>query len=332
MSSEPLIAGVADTANSLVNFGLNQINSSRDFRRTKSLMALQNDYNIQNWQMNNEYNSPSNQIARLRSAGINPDLFYGGSGNLVASSIPSESLGSSPISHPATFGSGNFGASLLLDSQKKLLDAQTEKTLADANQTNQLTPWVTEEIKSRLSLNDSNAKVLNENVEKIRNETELLKWQNNIAKNESQISDALKDSRISEELKRLGASETQSDEIIKSFSKLYSAQIQLAIAQSYASYVQSDAARENASTNRYNAETSRASLQLDSIIRHGELNVKKLNYELEKELNRFGMDVTSVQNEWRTMLKDVPIIGDAVHGLLSIPGSFFGGVSHIMRR
>lgn len=326
MASESLIAGGLSLLSSAMDNAFNYAQSNRDYLRSKKLMALQNKYNVQNWQMNNEYNEPKNQIARLRSAGINPDLFYGGSGNIVASQMPSESLGSAPTSHPSTFGA-NFNPSvMLLDSQKKLLDAQTTKTLADANQTNQLTPWVTEEIKSRLNLNDSNAKLLNENVEKVRNESELLKWQSHIQKNESSILDAVKDSRISEELKRNGASEKQSETIMSQFSKMYAAQLQLAVAQAYASYVQSDAAKENAATNRYNAETSRAGLQLDALIKNSELNLKKQTFALDKELKQFGMNVTNLQNEWRTMLKEVPILGDAIHGLLSIPSGWFSAV------
>lgn len=322
MASAPIETGLMDMASGLMNFGLNQISSKQEYKRTQALMDKQNQMNIANWQMNNEYNSPKNQLARLRSAGINPDLFYGGSGNLVASDTPSTSMGSAPASHPSTFDFSNVMQSSLLDSQKKLLDAQTTKTLADANQTNQLTPWVTEQIKSTLALNDANAKVLNENVEKIRNETELLRWQGNVAKNESKISDALRDSRISEELKRNGASEKQSEEIIKNFSALYTAQIKLAIAQSYAAYVQSDAAKENAAANTANVRTNREALQLDSIIRNGELNVKKQQYKLDRELKHFGMNLQAKENEWRDLIKDVPVVGDAIHGLLSIPGTW----------
>lgn len=49
------------------------------------------DQNVQMWNMQNEYNSPSAQMARLRDAGLNPRLVYGqGSGNTAgnASTLP----------------------------------------------------------------------------------------------------------------------------------------------------------------------------------------------------------------------------------------------------
>lgn len=54
----------------------------------KSAIDKQNQYNIEMWNMQNEYNTPANQVARLRAAGLNPNLFYsqGNPGN--ASSAP----------------------------------------------------------------------------------------------------------------------------------------------------------------------------------------------------------------------------------------------------
>lgn len=59
-----------------------------------NLAKLQNTWNLQQWQRENAYNDPSAQIARMRAAGLNPDMMYGGgvSGNLSASS-PSMSSG-----------------------------------------------------------------------------------------------------------------------------------------------------------------------------------------------------------------------------------------------
>lgn len=47
-----------------------------------------NEAALQAWKMQNDYNTPANQIQRLRDAGLNPNLFYnmGNTGN--ASSVP----------------------------------------------------------------------------------------------------------------------------------------------------------------------------------------------------------------------------------------------------
>lgn len=50
----------------------------------KKAASQQNEYNMSAWQANNDYNSPVNSLARLREAGLNPNLYYGGSGASVA--------------------------------------------------------------------------------------------------------------------------------------------------------------------------------------------------------------------------------------------------------
>lgn len=39
-------------------------------------MDMQNQYNLQYWNMQNEYNHPAAQMARFREAGLNPNLIY----------------------------------------------------------------------------------------------------------------------------------------------------------------------------------------------------------------------------------------------------------------
>lgn len=46
------------------------------FQRNKELADYTNKLNIEQWQRENEYNLPKNQMARLRDAGINPALAY----------------------------------------------------------------------------------------------------------------------------------------------------------------------------------------------------------------------------------------------------------------
>lgn len=48
----------------------------------------QNATNIENWKMQNEYNSPSAQMQRLKEAGLNPNLVYDKGATTTASSLP----------------------------------------------------------------------------------------------------------------------------------------------------------------------------------------------------------------------------------------------------
>lgn len=50
-------------------------NASKEFRRTVDL-----------WNMENEYNKPVNQMARLKEAGLNPNMVYGGGATTLAAS------------------------------------------------------------------------------------------------------------------------------------------------------------------------------------------------------------------------------------------------------
>lgn len=52
------------------------LNSTFGYKSTKELAQYQNEMNRQNWELQNEYNLPKNQIQRLKDAGINPVLAY----------------------------------------------------------------------------------------------------------------------------------------------------------------------------------------------------------------------------------------------------------------
>lgn len=78
LTSTPVM-NLADTAiNSL--FGMSQVKK-------------QNDMQMQNWYDQQEYNSPSKQMERLRNAGLNPNLVYGqSSGNVAGNTSPAPEM------------------------------------------------------------------------------------------------------------------------------------------------------------------------------------------------------------------------------------------------
>lgn len=55
---------------------------------------LQNQFNIEQWQIQQDYNSPKNQLARLSEAGLNPLYAFGSNWSNTADSLSSASLGS----------------------------------------------------------------------------------------------------------------------------------------------------------------------------------------------------------------------------------------------
>jgi len=110
-----LAQGLANGANTLVGQGLNMLNYNR--QRRDSLA----DYNMQN-----EYNKPINQVKRLTEAGISP---YASSGQSL--------LASAPTPRPATMGQSNTSKPLDMMTlqqgveQVKLLKLQQQKVMAD---------------------------------------------------------------------------------------------------------------------------------------------------------------------------------------------------------
>lgn len=74
------------------------------FQRQKELMALQNQYAVQNWERENNYNHPKEQMKRLKAAGLNPDLMYGnGAAGLQGGSISALGAPASPMAPTMDF-------------------------------------------------------------------------------------------------------------------------------------------------------------------------------------------------------------------------------------
>lgn len=98
------------------------------------LAQMQNHWNQAQWNLENAYNSPSAQMERMRQAGLNPDMIYGGgvSGNLSASS-PTMTSGapSSPMDWSALSSKKSLGQVALEAAQLDNIQAQTDKVKAE---------------------------------------------------------------------------------------------------------------------------------------------------------------------------------------------------------
>lgn len=141
-------------ADSLLSFGANALNNKLSMKNQKKLMDYQNDINLRNWQLQNEYNSPSNQMKLLREAGLNPNLAYGNLGNSAAASVGSVSHGS-VNSNFQTSKLANYQLAAAqidnmksqnenLHSQNKLINAQADKVNAETNRINKLLDYEVE--------------------------------------------------------------------------------------------------------------------------------------------------------------------------------------------
>lgn len=101
MALGAIIAGGASLLGSALGFG----SQKKTNKANMELAKYQNEWqsqenekayqrNLRMWNLQNEYNSPTQQMARLRSAGLNPNLVYG-------SGVTGNSAGSAPQYQPA---------------------------------------------------------------------------------------------------------------------------------------------------------------------------------------------------------------------------------------
>ena len=63
-----------------------QINASNQ-QHAKEMLASQQNFNRESWNLQNEYNDPKAQMARLREAGLNPNLVYGNGATTQAGAV-----------------------------------------------------------------------------------------------------------------------------------------------------------------------------------------------------------------------------------------------------
>lgn len=99
------------------------MSARKQYKYQSMLMDKQNQQQIDFWNMNNKYNTPLAQRARLEQAGYNPDLMVSGSGNMVQSQMPTAA---SPGSAP-NVDYGSFSDNLRFAIQAQVMDAQVSK-------------------------------------------------------------------------------------------------------------------------------------------------------------------------------------------------------------
>ncbi len=105
----PLIAAGSQLAGGVINSISqgSQNRRSRNFAREQ--YARERDDNLEFWRMQNSYNDPSQQVSRLKKAGLNPALMYGGSASGASGLAGSVKA---PSAQRPTFQSSRPGDSL----------------------------------------------------------------------------------------------------------------------------------------------------------------------------------------------------------------------------
>lgn len=108
----------------------------QDRKFTREMFDKQTQVARENWQMMNEYNSPSAQMERLEAAGLNPNLVYGSGGVTGTTSLPQSSSFNGGYSTPPKFEVRGLQDYLALSNYQKnmeVADAQIDKSRAETS-------------------------------------------------------------------------------------------------------------------------------------------------------------------------------------------------------
>lgn len=108
-----LLSGIGNAIGSAIQAKQSRRNIRDQFRHQKEMAEYQYSKDLEMWNRANDYNLPSEQMARLRAAGLNPNLVYGsGAGQSTAATQlpkyqaprPDYSKRRSPLEALATLG------------------------------------------------------------------------------------------------------------------------------------------------------------------------------------------------------------------------------------
>lgn len=131
---------LANSAGSgLVSGGINQLFGSltakRDYKYWKKRVDYENKLQKEWFNMANEYNSPAQQVARLKDAGLSPALMFGGSGAGASVGASSADMPSAPSGGGASSSSLNPSYDALASSVIKLNSAKAREAESNSDKT-----------------------------------------------------------------------------------------------------------------------------------------------------------------------------------------------------
>lgn len=104
-----------------------------------NLAKMQNSWNIDQWNRENAYNSPSSQMTRYKQAGLNPDLIYGQQNLAAASPEMTAGDGSQPTDVSNLANKRTIGDMMVQASQTRLTNAQAKLAESQADKTDKET-------------------------------------------------------------------------------------------------------------------------------------------------------------------------------------------------
>lgn len=128
------------TLGAVANLGMNWWNNRANDRRQQEAFRQ----NLQMWHEQNSYNSPASQIARLKAAGLNPNLIYGSPDN-TAQAPPSKGVSEGHAGQVDPMLAMNAMSIVkqmeVSDAEIRLKDAEARNFDADTNLKNEDYDW-----------------------------------------------------------------------------------------------------------------------------------------------------------------------------------------------
>lgn len=133
MAAEAALGALTGTTNAMIGAAGSLGSTMLANRGSKRSQERANRFNIDMWNRQNEYNNPTQQMARLKNAGLNPNMIYGTS--------PTSAVGNADSVAPSKAAEYNFDNPLKdinLVSAQKRTEAQTnnlesQNTVNEAN-------------------------------------------------------------------------------------------------------------------------------------------------------------------------------------------------------
>lgn len=118
--ADPLLGGIAQAGSGLIDDVFNILSAKKQRKWAEKMYGQQRADALSDWTMQNEYNSPEAQMARLKKAGLNPNLVYGNGATALSTSQPrSSSPGSYNQPHINTQGAIAGGIQTYQDMELK---------------------------------------------------------------------------------------------------------------------------------------------------------------------------------------------------------------------
>ncbi len=158
MAWNDLLPNLPSSVGGVISAGINYFSNRAANRENVALAQMQNQWNIDQWNRENFYNRPDQQMARLKAAGLNPNLVFA-NGDMMneAASSPQMTSGAGMV-RP-------YQIDPLTAAQISNLNAQTEKTRSETETIEQTRASIIDQLDSQVDLNRKSIENLQSQIE-----------------------------------------------------------------------------------------------------------------------------------------------------------------------